>query len=60
MKKDDKADGREVVNVWEKIIEVTHDGEIVGYYFQHKGRRFKDEVVTNDDESGSNDSQGQD
>lgn len=50
MKKEDK----EIINVWEKVIEVTEDGEVVGYYFQYKKRAKKeDEVKENDEPRGS-------
>ena len=50
MKKED-----EVINVWEKIIEITEDGEVVGYYFQYKQRKKKESEVTTDDESRGTD-----
>lgn len=52
MKKDDK----EIINVWEKVIELTEDGEVVGYYFQFKKRIKRDEEVKKDDKPrGSHD-----
>ena len=50
MKKEDEA-----INVWEKVIEITEDGEVVGYYFQYKRRMRPESEVKPDDESRSPD-----
>ena len=56
MKKED-----DVINVWEKVIEITEDGEVVGYYFQYKRRMKKQQQeVKDDDESGSTDGKERD
>lgn len=44
MKKEDEA-----INVWEKVIELTEDGEVVGYYFQYKRRMRPESEVKNDE-----------
>ena len=45
--------------VWEKIIELTEDGELVGYCFVFKRKKQQESEAKKDDEQRSKTDKGQ-